>query len=132
MIGGAALLRVAVRCRGSYPTLWQFLYRPALALRHLSVVDRLVRLAFPNGTSVLLNAGAYEPDTQIVFAKYCRPGSVVFDIGANTGQYTQLAARLVGKRGRVFAFEPVPNTAEVLDVQVKASSINKLYEYSEL
>jgi len=56
----------------------------------------------------------------------------LFDIGANTGQYTQLAARLVGKRGRVFAFEPVPNTAEVLDVQVKASSINKLYEYSEL
>jgi len=35
-----------------------------------------------------------------------KPGQVVFDIGANIGYYTLLAARKVGPSGRVVAFEP--------------------------
>ena len=35
-------------------------------------------------------------------------GDVVFDVGANIGSFTVVAARLVGEAGRVFAFEPNP------------------------
>ncbi len=35
-----------------------------------------------------------------------QPGDVFFDVGANIGIYTILAARRVGAEGRVFAFEP--------------------------
>jgi FkbM family methyltransferase len=35
-----------------------------------------------------------------------RPGDVFYDIGANIGLYTLAAARRVGDKGRVFAFEP--------------------------
>ena len=35
-----------------------------------------------------------------------KPGDCVYDIGANTGFYTILAAKLVGPTGRVVAFEP--------------------------
>lgn len=43
-----------------------------------------------------------------------RPGQTWLDVGAHYG-YTALAlARLVGPSGRVFAFEPVPSTAECL------------------
>src|SRR5262245_55376099 len=40
-----------------------------------------------------------------------RPGSCVIDIGANVGDYSALAAQLVGPAGRVYAFEPAPDTA---------------------
>jgi FkbM family methyltransferase len=48
-----------------------------------------------------------EPEQTSAFRTSLRPGHVCFDIGANVGYYTILASRLVGPRGRVFAFEPL-------------------------
>ena len=39
-----------------------------------------------------------------------QPGDTAVDIGANLGVYSVLLSRLCGPRGRVWAFEPVPNT----------------------
>ncbi len=39
-----------------------------------------------------------------------RDGDTVFDIGANIGAYAVTLSRLCGSGGRVFAFEPVPDT----------------------
>ena len=41
-------------------------------------------------------------------------GDWVIDIGANIGHYTAKFSKLVGKNGRVIAFEPVPHTFELL------------------
>ncbi len=38
-----------------------------------------------------------------------KPGMVVLDIGANIGFYTRIFSKLVGKEGRVYAFEPERN-----------------------
>lgn len=38
----------------------------------------------------------------------------VIDIGANVGRYTKRLSELVGARGRVIAFEPVPTTFSLL------------------
>jgi FkbM family methyltransferase len=38
----------------------------------------------------------------------------VYDIGANLGFFSLVAARLVGPGGRVFAFEPAPDNAEAI------------------
>jgi len=53
-------------------------------------------------------AGDYEPEIQRVFERHVAPGSVVFDVGANVGFLSLLAARLAGPAGRVIAFEPAP------------------------
>ncbi|MGA2053570.1 MAG: FkbM family methyltransferase [Opitutales bacterium] len=45
-----------------------------------------------------------------VFLHAVRRGDFVLDVGANLGEFTELFARLVGPRGRVAAFEPVPPT----------------------
>lgn len=55
--------------------------------------------------------GTSEPVEQEALARYVRAGSVVYDIGANIGFYAILAARLTGPSGRVFAFEPFPESA---------------------
>jgi FkbM family methyltransferase len=52
--------------------------------------------------------GDVEPEVQAVLRKYLRPGMTVYDIGANIGFFSLLAARLVGTTGRVTAFEADP------------------------
>jgi FkbM family methyltransferase len=51
---------------------------------------------------------------KLAFLAVLRRGDVVFDVGANTGHYTLLFSHLVGRRGRVHAFEPVPPTFAAL------------------
>jgi len=52
--------------------------------------------------------GTYEREVQHVFRQYVLPGMVVYDIGANAGFFSLLAARLVKPDGHVYAFEPLP------------------------
>jgi len=57
-----------------------------------------------------------EPGTCDWIMKEVRPGEIFYDIGANIGVYTVLAARCAGENGRVFAFEPhCPSFSRLLD-----------------
>ncbi|MCI0539114.1 MAG: FkbM family methyltransferase [Verrucomicrobiales bacterium] len=58
--------------------------------------------------------GTYELRKQRRLSAEISPGQVVYDIGANVGFYTMLAAVRVGRTGRVFAFEPAPANLELL------------------
>jgi FkbM family methyltransferase len=55
--------------------------------------------------------GEVEVATQQILAERLRPGMVFYDLGANIGLFSLLAARLVGPTGKVFSFEPDPDTA---------------------
>jgi FkbM family methyltransferase len=57
------------------------------------------------------NLGRYERPVQAALVEHLRPGDTFYDVGANLGFFTMLAARLVGPSGRVYAFEPVPENA---------------------
>lgn len=52
--------------------------------------------------------GTYEPDLQATAAQIIKPGMVVYDVGANIGYISLMAARLVGEGGKVFSFEALP------------------------
>ncbi len=58
--------------------------------------------------------GSYEFATRVLIEETVKPGTVVFDIGANVGYYTLLGSLLVGPTGRVIAFEPVQRNLELL------------------
>jgi len=58
--------------------------------------------------------GTYEKQEQEIFAKKVKEGDVVFDIGANVGFYSLIASKIVGDRGKVYAFEPAPKNTLLL------------------
>lgn len=47
-----------------------------------------------------------KPNLTDIFRKEIKKGMVVVDIGANIGFYSILASKLVGSKGKVYAFEP--------------------------
>jgi len=65
--------------------------------------------------------GIYEAAYLDLLPLFIRPGSTVIDVGANFGAYTVAMARLVGSSGKVVAFEPLPETADILARQVATS-----------
>lgn len=61
------------------------------------------------GQNVL--GGIGEPAVQQVMEQRLSPGMTFYDLGANIGFFSLLAARLVGPSGRVFSFEADPEIA---------------------
>ena len=58
-------------------------------------------------------SGADEADAKVV-GHIVGSGDHAVDIGANIGWYTKILSGLVGSRGKVFSFEPVPQTFALL------------------
>lgn len=52
--------------------------------------------------------GSYAPLVTDAMRRLLKPGDVFFDVGANVGYLSAIAAGIVGIRGQVHAFEPVP------------------------
>ena len=70
--------------------------------------------------------GTYERELQEVFTAHVRPGDVVFDVGANVGFYSLLAARLVGPKGRVVAFEPAARNVALLEQHLRLNRVTNV------
>jgi FkbM family methyltransferase len=66
----------------------------------------------------LMYSGFEETEMRFV-EQLLRPGMTVLDIGAHHGLYTLLAAKRVGRRGRVIAFEPSPRELRRLAKHVR-------------
>jgi len=52
--------------------------------------------------------GSYAVLVVEAMKRFLRPGDVFLDVGANVGYLSAVAADLVGRRGQVHSFEPVP------------------------
>ncbi len=57
--------------------------------------------------------------TAAIMRRLLKRGGGFLDVGANLGYYTRLAAHLVGPTGRVIAFEPVPETFQLLRLNTR-------------
>jgi FkbM family methyltransferase len=63
---------------------------------------------------VVMAMGRYEPECVRFVRRVLRPGMRCLDAGAQTGFYTCLMASLVGETGTVHAFEPMPESYQLL------------------
>lgn len=65
-----------------------------------------------------LLTGKHEAETVAVMKGLLSPGMTVLDIGAHAGYYSCLFAQLLEGEGKVFAFEPHPETYQILKKNV--------------
>jgi len=68
-----------------------------------------IRLNPRTGQNVQKGIG--EPQVQKALIDHLRPGMTFYDVGANIGFFSLMAARLVGPQGRVVSFEADPEIA---------------------
>ena len=64
-------------------------------------------------SSIYFN-GYFEKDTTRAITTLCREGMYIIDIGANIGAHTLKFSQLVGKTGKVIAFEPMERASKKL------------------
>lgn len=74
----------------------------------------------------LIRDGIWEEYETELFHEFVKPGMVVVDIGANIGYYTLIAARLAGKDGKVYAFEPEPGNYDLLVKNINVNGYNNV------
>ncbi len=84
--------------------------------------DAPMQVVLPAGMDLYL-LGAKTHDSELRLARYLirhlPKGAAVADVGAHFGYFTLLAAHLVEREGRVFAFEASPATFAVLRANVE-------------
>lgn len=114
----------------------QYILRPRWALRRILTKIGLAHdssvIELPWGSKfhidtkdtvgrALAAQGVYDVVTTEVLWRLTEEGATVFDVGANIGYFTSLLARRVGPTGRVLAFEPHPETLQLLRRNVSES-----------
>jgi FkbM family methyltransferase len=67
--------------------------------------------------------GLYEPDVIRTLRKYLRQGDTCIDVGGHVGYLTIIMSHLVGQEGRVVTFEPVRETFETLEENVRLNGL---------
>lgn len=120
LIWMCAVLKAAPEFPGRN-TLFQMLRRYALGFDARVTGELGPGLRFESNPSVDANSleplllRFIDPELGPVLRSALGPGESFVDVGANVGTYSLLGASLVGERGRVLAFEPVPSTRAQLE-----------------
>jgi FkbM family methyltransferase len=98
-------------------------------LKHLRsnfVITQGHKMFLDSEDSLRLSTGVYDEFEIELVKKEIKPGDTVLDLGANIGYYTLIFAKLVGKSGKVYAFEPDPNNFALLKKNVKINGYNNV------
>ena len=70
--------------------------------------------------------GTTEPEEQDALKRHLKEGDVFYDLGANIGFYSTIAARIVGQKGHVYAFEPFPESASAARLNAKINNFDNV------
>lgn len=68
----------------------------------------------------------WEPSTTEIFKKMVKEGDTVVDLGANIGYFTLLAAKLVGKKGKVYALDKQPLAIEKIEKRARREGFSNI------
>ena len=105
---------------------WQQIKGTPKSLIHRIGNGTRMRLYGDSRLCEMIYFGYFEMETREFFDAFLRPGDVFLDIGANVGLFTLGAARIVGKSGRVHAFEPCSQTFGRLLENVKLNGLDNV------
>ena len=78
--------------------------------------------------ATLIREGHFELPEQIFFNFFLREGDVFVDGGAHSGFFSRIADSIIGKSGRIFAFEPNPSTHAILKENLGPENVDAVIE----
>jgi FkbM family methyltransferase len=80
--------------------------------------------------SKIVYTGDYEPELKKIFKSIIKKGDHVLDVGANIGFHTLYFAQLVGNKGTVTSFEPVPRNYEALNININLNNYSNINTFN--
>lgn len=111
----------------------------------MNLAQRMIRLVYPRGAvrrvwdgpvkgmrfQVVNGMGAsyalgMDASDMRHLASRIKPGMVVYDIGANCGQMALFFSRQIGRDGKVFCFEPVPENHARLVENIRLNDLSNV------
>jgi len=94
--------------------------------------------AVRNGYSIFKKANEvdvldfeHEKAEQLLVSNLVNAGMIVFDIGANVGDYSLLLSKLVGNFGKVYSFEPTLSTFQKLQERIVSSGVSNISAFQK-
>jgi FkbM family methyltransferase len=85
-----------------------------------------MRFYVPSSEDSVFASGSYELPIQEEIASLLRPGSIFYDVGANYGFFTLLAARIIGSVGAVISFEPTADNVRTIQANAHANRLKNI------
>lgn len=77
------------------------------------------------GSQIFWRGGYSQPQLKLL-KRYLSKGAVFIDVGANQGEFSVYAASLIGKNGKVFAFEPVSSVRQKLSRNITINGFDNV------
>jgi FkbM family methyltransferase len=74
--------------------------------------------------------GVYEQDKTKLIRRLLRPGMTFSDVGANKGDFTLLAAKVVGPAGNVISIEPEPENYAYLRASIELNGYRNIRTFA--
>jgi FkbM family methyltransferase len=109
---------------------WQVYKR--LTHRHwdISLVSDIKLRCYPDSSSAssVIYYGLYEHSMMSFLLSYLKEDDVFFDIGANIGVYSLLAASKI-KEGQIYCFEPIPKNYARIEENIGINHIENIQPY---
>lgn len=85
-----------------------------------------INLPQSGSASLIYYQGLSEPETADFVKQFLRPGMTFVDVGAHIGEYTLIAAKVVGVTGSVHAFEPQSSLFPVLTKNIEINGFERV------
>ena len=132
---GASVLRAYLHRGGRVPEQWEWLVDGLKRDLPLRWEQRVIDLS--DGSRLLIDSrsavgrevfysGSYEHDVVRELDRELRPGMIFIDAGANIGEFTVRASRIVGAAGQVHAFEASPPTFADLEANIARNQLTNV------
>ncbi|WP_025144462.1 FkbM family methyltransferase [Pedobacter jeongneungensis] len=112
--------------RGPAEKEWLKHFPKQLAFFTHSLADRIkINLYKDSHLSKFIYDG-FEKKEELFIQQFLKPGDVFFDIGANIGLHSLIAAKAIGNGGKAYAFEPTPITFDRLNDNIRLNNFEAI------
>jgi FkbM family methyltransferase len=92
----------------------------------LTGINKGLKMRYYDDVILMMYLGWHERNTLSLFDYFIKPGTVVFDIGANVGYFTKIISDKVGTEGFGCFFEPMGGTFARLEETIAANKLQNV------